>query len=121
MGRARLAHGLDLSLSTTHILEPMPIYWTDLDRTRNYVLWTVLLVTTQNVVLQRLCPRQNEESLSWLVGFGDRISGHAVLLKQFSKNREAKYLDLTDIMRIRGIEPRSVPWEGTMIPLHQMR
>ena len=24
-------------------------------------------------------------------------------------------------MRIRGIEPRSVPWEGTMIPLHQMR
>ena len=24
-------------------------------------------------------------------------------------------------LRIRGIEPRSVPWEGTMIPLHQMR
>ena len=21
-------------------------------------------------------------------------------------------------LRIRGIEPRSVPWEGTMIPLH---
>ena len=24
-------------------------------------------------------------------------------------------------MRIQGIEPWSVPWEGTMIPLHQMR
>ena len=24
-------------------------------------------------------------------------------------------------MRSRGIEPRSVPWEGTMIPLHQLR
>jgi hypothetical protein len=26
-----------------------------------------------------------------------------------------------NIMRIQGIEPWSVPWEGTMIPLHQMR
>ncbi len=25
------------------------------------------------------------------------------------------------ILRSRGIEPRSVPWEGTMIPLHQLR
>ena len=24
-------------------------------------------------------------------------------------------------LRIQGIEPWSVPWEGTMIPLHQMR
>ena len=24
-------------------------------------------------------------------------------------------------MLIQGIEPWSVPWEGTMIPLHQMR
>ena len=24
-------------------------------------------------------------------------------------------------LRNRGIEPRSVPWEGTMIPLHQLR
>jgi hypothetical protein len=48
-------------------------------------------------------------------------SGHAVLLKQFSKKKEAKYLTDIKKMRIRGIEPRSVPWEGTMIPLHQMR
>mgnify|MGYP003702664915 CR=1 FL=1 len=27
----------------------------------------------------------------------------------------------TERMRIQGIEPWSVPWEGTMIPLHQMR
>jgi len=25
------------------------------------------------------------------------------------------------LVRIRGIEPRAVPWEGTMLPLHQMR
>ena len=27
----------------------------------------------------------------------------------------------TKMLRIQGIEPWSVPWEGTMIPLHQMR
>lgn len=32
-----------------------------------------------------------------------------------------KCINRAKIMRIRGIEPRSVPWEGTMIPLHQMR
>ena len=28
---------------------------------------------------------------------------------------------ITKCVRIQGIEPWSVPWEGTMIPLHQMR
>jgi hypothetical protein len=33
------------------------------------------------------------------------------------KNKEKAENDV----RIQGIEPWSVPWEGTMIPLHQMR
>ena len=39
-----------------------------------------------------------------------------VLLRVFKKRAKT-----SKIMRIRGIELRSVPWEGTMIPLHQMR
>ena len=38
--------------------------------------------------------------------------------KQSSKNLGREKLFK---MRIQGIEPWSVPWEGTMIPLHQMR
>ena len=37
-----------------------------------------------------------------------------------SINRK-KRLEKKASVRIQGIEPWSVPWEGTMIPLHQMR
>ena len=44
--------------------------------------------------------------------------GASTMDKQSSKNLGREKLFK---MRIQGIEPWSVPWEGTMIPLHQMR
>ena len=37
----------------------------------------------------------------------------------FKKKSKKKIMEKR--VRIQGIEPWSVPWEGTMIPLHQMR
>jgi hypothetical protein len=46
---------------------------------------------------------------------------HAAYKKTPSAKRTMKFETENKKVRIRGIEPRSVPWEGTMIPLHQMR
>lgn len=40
---------------------------------------------------------------------------------RFFEKRKTKMCGNLKLLRIQGIEPWSVPWEGTMIPLHQMR
>ena len=49
------------------------------------------------------------------------MSGYASRFPEKGNTTADRAGEIKRNLRIQGIEPWSVPWEGTMIPLHQMR